>query len=116
MLHAPGDQSLGRRDVYLGSGENIMPFRPTIIVAAAFFALAFAATDAIARSSHSHGARSSSVGHFIGARRGFGSYPYAYVPRRDAYTDYNDPICASVRRRVQMDYGLRWHRTRRCGY
>jgi hypothetical protein len=93
-----------------------MPFRPTIIAAAALFALAFCVTNAIARSSHSHGERSSSVGHFIGAGRGFGSYPYAYVPRREAYTDYNDPVCASVRRRVQMDYGLRWHRTRRCGY
>jgi hypothetical protein len=93
-----------------------MPFRPTIIAAAALFALAFCVTNAIARSSHSHGARSRGVGHFIGAPRGFGSYPYAYVPRREAYTDYNDPICASVRRRVQMDYGLRWHRTRRCGY
>ena len=115
MLPAPGDQSLGRRDVYLGSGGNIMSSRPTIIVAAALLALAFGATDATARSRHSHGARSNSVGHFIGAPRGFGSYPYAYVPRRAASTDYNDP-CASVRRRVQMDYGLRWHRTRRCGY
>ncbi len=100
----------------MGFRGNIMPSRRTIIVAAALIALASGTIDATARSRHSHGARSSGVGHFIGAGRGFGSYPYAYAPRRDAYTDYNDPICASVRRRVQMDYGLRWHRTRRCGY
>jgi hypothetical protein len=91
-----------------------------MIVAAALIAFAFGATDAAARSngSHSQGARTSGIGggHFIGARRGFGYYPYAYVPRYQASTDYNDPICASVRRRIQLDYGLRWHRARRCGY
>lgn len=85
------------------------------MIVAALVALTFGATDAIASSSHSHGARTNG-GHFIGPRGGFASYPYVYVPRRDPYTDYNDPVCASVRRRVQMDYGLRWHRTRRCGY
>ena len=97
-----------------------MPSRLTIVAALALIGVVAAATDALARSKGSHGSSSgmhaSGTRGFGGVRGGFGAYPYAYVSRRSAYAEYDDPACVRLRQRVQSDRGLRWHRERRCGY